>query len=186
VGCYSSSPLKQNLVPRFLSIVVRGAETKLELGLNGCSSSSPVKIWVASKTCFCWRCRSSSFGKVDGWRVDVAESILSKSCRDTFKVSGVRLSSMPKKIFRELEGFSSSQIEILKSRGFSGSFYCLGGCRFLHAYWWSLWLLVLRLEAWCWCRPLVSSLHSSEDGRQEYLCFDLDRHANVDLVLYVL
>jgi hypothetical protein len=33
---------------------------------------------------------------------------------------------MPEKFFRELEGFSSSQIEILKSRGFLGSFYCLG------------------------------------------------------------
>jgi hypothetical protein len=44
VGRYSSSPLKQNLVPRFLSVEVRGAETKLELGLNGCSSNSPVII----------------------------------------------------------------------------------------------------------------------------------------------
>jgi hypothetical protein len=125
VGCYSSSPLKQNLVPRFLSIVVRGAETKLELGLNGCSSNSSVIIWVTSKTCFCRRCRSSSFTKVDGWRVDVAKSILSKPRRDIFKVSGVRLSSMPVKILRELEG-SSSRIEVLKSRGFSGSFCYLG------------------------------------------------------------
>jgi hypothetical protein len=39
LGCYSSSPLKQNLVPRFLSVVARGAETNLELGLNGCSSN---------------------------------------------------------------------------------------------------------------------------------------------------
>jgi hypothetical protein len=31
VGCYSSSPLKQNLVPRFLSVEVRGVETKIEL-----------------------------------------------------------------------------------------------------------------------------------------------------------
>jgi hypothetical protein len=31
LGCYSSSPLKQNLIPRFLSVVVRGVETKLEL-----------------------------------------------------------------------------------------------------------------------------------------------------------
>jgi hypothetical protein len=125
VGCYSSSLLKQNLVPRFLSIVVRGAETKLELGLNDCSSNSPVIIWVASKTCSCRRCRSSSFAKVDGWRPDVAESILSKPHRDIFKVSGVRLSSMPKKILPELEGFPLA-IEVLKSRGFSGRFCWLG------------------------------------------------------------
>jgi hypothetical protein len=74
----------------------------------------------------CRRCRSSSFVKGDGQRVDVAESILLKPRRVILKVSGVRLSSMLEKIFRELEGFSSSQIEVLKSRGFSGSFYCLG------------------------------------------------------------
>jgi hypothetical protein len=125
VGCYSSSPLKQNLVPRFLSVVVRGVETKLELGLNGYSSNSPVILWVASKTCMCRRCRSSSFAELDGWRVDVAESILSKPRRDIFKVSGVRLSSMPEKILRELEGFHLA-IEVLKSRGFSGSFCWLG------------------------------------------------------------
>jgi hypothetical protein len=125
VGCYSSSPLKQNLVPRFPSVVVRGAETKLELGLNGCSSNSLVKLWVASKTCFCRRCRSSSFAEVDGWRVDVAESILWKPHRDMFKGSRVRLSSMPEKILRELEGFQLAN-EVLKSRGFSGSSCWLG------------------------------------------------------------
>jgi hypothetical protein len=31
MGCYNSSPLKQNLVSRFLSIVVRGVEIILEL-----------------------------------------------------------------------------------------------------------------------------------------------------------
>jgi hypothetical protein len=35
LGCYSSSLLKKNLVSRFLSVVVRGAETKLELGFKG-------------------------------------------------------------------------------------------------------------------------------------------------------
>jgi hypothetical protein len=107
VGCYSSSPLKQNLVPRFLSVVVSGVETKVELGLNGCSSNSPVIIWVASKTCFCRRCRSSSFGKVDGWRVDVAKSILSKPCRDTFKVSGVGYLVCPKRFYESWKGFNS-------------------------------------------------------------------------------
>jgi hypothetical protein len=125
VGCYSSSPLKQNLVPRFLSVAVRGAKTKLELGLNGGSSNSQVILWVASKTCFCRRCRSSSFPKVDGSRVDVAESILSKPHRDICMVSGVRLSGMPEMILRELEGFQLA-IEVLKSWGFSGSFCWLG------------------------------------------------------------
>jgi hypothetical protein len=126
VGCYSSSPLKQNLVPRFLSVVVvRGAETKLQLGLNGCSSNPLVILWVASKTFFCRRCRSSSVAKIDGWGVDVAESILSKPRRDIFKVSGVRLSSMPEKILRELEGFQLADWGS-KSQGFSGSFCCLG------------------------------------------------------------
>jgi hypothetical protein len=31
VGCYSFSPLKQNLVPRFLSVVVIGVEITIEL-----------------------------------------------------------------------------------------------------------------------------------------------------------
>jgi hypothetical protein len=105
MGCYSSSPLKQNLVPRFLSVVVRGAETKLELGLSGCSSNPPMILSVASKTFFCQRCRSSSVAEVDGRRVDVAESILSKPCRDIFKVSRVKLPIMHKKILQELEGF---------------------------------------------------------------------------------
>jgi hypothetical protein len=39
--------------------------------------------------------------------------------------SAVRLSSMPEKILRELEGFQLA-IEILKSRGFLGSFCWLG------------------------------------------------------------
>jgi hypothetical protein len=54
--------------------------------------------------------------------VDVAKSILSEL---RIKVSGVRLPSMPEKIRRELEGFQLT-IEVLKSRGFSGSSYCLG------------------------------------------------------------
>jgi hypothetical protein len=118
-------PLKQNLIPRFLSLVVTGAETRLELGLIGGSSNSPVILWVASKTCFCRRCRSSSFAEVDGWRVDVAESILSRPRWDIFKVSGVRLPSMPEKILRELEGFQLAN-EVLKSWGLSGSFCWLG------------------------------------------------------------
>jgi hypothetical protein len=124
VGCYSSSPLKQNLVPRFLSVSVRGAETKLELGLNGCSSNPPMILWVASKTFFCRRCRSSSFAEVDGWRVDVAESILSKPRQNIFKVSGVRLPSMPEKILRELDGFSARKWGLEESR-LHGSFCCL-------------------------------------------------------------
>jgi hypothetical protein len=50
---------------------------------------------------------------------------LLKPHRETFKVSGVRLSNMPEKILRELEGYQLA-IEVLKSRGFSGSFCCLG------------------------------------------------------------
>jgi hypothetical protein len=50
---------------------------------------------------------------------------LSKPCRDIFKVSGVRLSGMPKKITRELDGFQLA-IEVLKSQKFLGSFYFLG------------------------------------------------------------
>jgi hypothetical protein len=40
-------------------------------------------------------------------------------------VSGVKLSSRPKRILRESEGFQLA-IEVLKSQGFSGSFCCLG------------------------------------------------------------
>jgi hypothetical protein len=125
VGCYSSSPLKQNLVPRFLRVVIRGAKTKLELGLNGCSSHSPVMLGVASKTYFCQRCRSSSFAGVGSWRVDVAKSVLSKPCRDTLKVSRVNYLVCSKRFFESWKVFSS-QIEVLKSRGFSGSFCCFG------------------------------------------------------------
>jgi hypothetical protein len=35
MGCYSSSPLKQNLVPRFLSVVVRGKRTNVRVRLQG-------------------------------------------------------------------------------------------------------------------------------------------------------
>jgi hypothetical protein len=48
-----------------------------------------------------------------------------KPCRDIFKVSGVRLSSMPEKVLQELEGFQLA-IEVLKSWGFSSRFCWLG------------------------------------------------------------
>jgi hypothetical protein len=184
VGCYNSSPLKQNLIPGFLSVGVGGAETKLELGLNDCSSNSPVILWVASKTCLCQRGRSSSFSEVDGWRVDVAKSTLSKPCRDTFKVSRVKLPSMHEKILQELEGFQLA-IELLESRGFSGRFHWLGVVASFQVAWWSLQILVLRLESRCWRRPLISSLRSSKEGRQGHLCFGPDRRVkSVYLVLY--
>jgi hypothetical protein len=50
---------------------------------------------------------------------------MSKPRQDIFKVSRVRLSSMPEKILRELEGFQLA-FEVLKSRGLSGSSCCLG------------------------------------------------------------
>jgi hypothetical protein len=50
---------------------------------------------------------------------------LLKPHQETFKVSGVRLSNMPEKILRELEGYQLA-IEVLKSRGFSGIFCWLG------------------------------------------------------------
>jgi hypothetical protein len=50
---------------------------------------------------------------------------MSKPHQDILKVSGVRPSSMPEKILRELEGFELA-IEVLKSRGFSGSSCWLG------------------------------------------------------------
>jgi hypothetical protein len=49
VGCYSSSPLKQNLVPRFLSVEVRGAETRLELDVEGCSYNYSMILRAALK-----------------------------------------------------------------------------------------------------------------------------------------
>jgi hypothetical protein len=55
----------------------------------------------------------------------VAKSTLSKPCQDIFKVSRVRLSSIPKKILQELEGFQLA-IEALQSRGFSGTSCWLG------------------------------------------------------------
>jgi hypothetical protein len=50
---------------------------------------------------------------------------LSKPCWDTFKVSGVKLPIMYERILQGLEDFQLA-IEVLKSRGFLGSFYCLG------------------------------------------------------------
>jgi hypothetical protein len=182
VGCYSSSPLKQNLVPRFLSVVVRGVETKLELGLNGCSSNSLVIIWVASRTCFCWRWRLSSFLKL------MAEELMlpEVSCRNLFEtllgLAGLGYLVCPKRILRELESFQLANWGLEESRLLEQLLLSWGCCS-LHVYWQSLWFLVLHLEAWCWCRPLISSLQSSKDGRQEQL--NLDRHVkSVDLVLY--
>jgi hypothetical protein len=125
VGCYSSSPLKQNLVPRFLSIVVRGAETKLELGLNGCSSNPPMILWVASKTFFCWRCRSSSSAAVGGWRVDVAEVSCRALVETLLRLVGSEIPSIHKKDPTRVRSFQLA-IEVLESRGFSGSFCWLG------------------------------------------------------------
>jgi hypothetical protein len=55
---------------------------------------------------------------VDGWRVDVAKSVLLKFCHNTSKVSTVKLSNVSENILQELRG-SQSATEILKSRGFS-------------------------------------------------------------------
>jgi hypothetical protein len=176
VGCYSSSPLKQNLVPRFLSVVVRGAETKLELGHNGCSSNPPVILWMVALPTHRWYFelhQGLSFAKgVDRLQLLklMAEELMlpkvsSQNLVGTFlRLAGLGYLVYPERFFESPKVFSS-QIEVLKSRGFSGSFCCLGGCRFLRVDWWSLQFLVLRLEAWCWCRPLILSLQSFEDGR---------------------
>jgi hypothetical protein len=77
-----------------------------------------VILQVASKNCFCQRCRSSYLVEVDGWRVDVAKRVLLKPHQRTSKVSAIKLSCVPKKILQELEG-SQFAAEVLKSRGFS-------------------------------------------------------------------
>jgi hypothetical protein len=77
-----------------------------------------VILQVVSKTCFCQRCGSSYSLAVDGWRVDVSESVLLKFCQNTSKVRMVKLSIMSKKILQELRG-SQYAAEVLKSRCFS-------------------------------------------------------------------
>jgi hypothetical protein len=124
VGCYSSSPLKQNLVPRFLSVVVRGAKTRLELDFKWLLFQLLGSLLSCIEILLSWSCRFSS-ARVDGWRVGVAEYIISKPHQDIFKVRGVRLSSMPEKIPWELEGLQLA-IEVLKSRDFSGNSCWLG------------------------------------------------------------
>jgi hypothetical protein len=54
----------------------------------------------------------------DGWRVDIAERVLLKPCRNTSKVSTVKLSSVPKKILQELD-ISQIAAKVLKGRSFS-------------------------------------------------------------------
>jgi hypothetical protein len=48
--------------------------------------------------------------EVDGGRVDVARSFLSKPLRDTFRVSRVRLSSMPEKNSSRVRKFSARKL----------------------------------------------------------------------------
>jgi hypothetical protein len=75
-----------------------------------------VIILVASKTCYCRRCRPSDWLEVvEG--VDIAKRVLSKPHRDTSKASAKKLSSLPK-ILPELVG-SQFAVEVLKGRGFS-------------------------------------------------------------------
>jgi hypothetical protein len=93
VGCYSSSPLKKNLVPRFLSVVLEWCRDYVRVRLQR------LLFHLVQ------RCRSSLLAKVDGERFDVAGSFLSNPRRGTLKVSRVKLSSMPEEILRELEGF---------------------------------------------------------------------------------
>jgi hypothetical protein len=94
------------------------------------------------------------------------------------RLAGLGYLVCPERFFESQKVFSS-QIEVLKSRGFSGSFCCLGGCRFLRVDWWSLQFLVLRLEAWCWCRPLILSLQSFEDGPLRFLHEDMSIYASI-------
>jgi hypothetical protein len=59
------------------------------------------------------------------------------------------------------------QIEVLKSRGFSGSFCCLGvvaSFMYIDGVF-NSWCCVLKLDV---VELLISSLPSSEDGRQEH------------------
>jgi hypothetical protein len=85
------------------------------------------------------------------------------SCQDRaetlFKVSGVKLSSMSKRILRELEGFQLA-IEVLKSQGFSGSSCWLGVRFFPRVVKWNLQILESCLEARYWRRPLISILQT--------------------------
>jgi uncharacterized protein (UPF0128 family) len=83
---------------------------------------------------------------VDGWRVDVAESVLLKFCRNTSKVSTVKLSNVSENILQELRG-SQSATEILKSRGFSRvAFVYLGVVSSFEQ---------LEKIFKYWCRPLM-------------------------------
>jgi hypothetical protein len=125
VGCYSSSPLKQNLVPRFLSVEVRGGETKLELGLNGCSSNSPVKSELQQGIAF-----AEGVDRLHLVKLIAEELMLPKvSCQNLvgtpLRLVGLDFLVRPKKILRELGG-SQLTIEVLKGRGFPGSSCWLG------------------------------------------------------------